>query len=261
MKRYLTLLGVQLRQSLQVGMQYRVEFIIGGLMTAFWVFMNLVPMLVVWRGRTVAGWSFAEALLVVAWFTLLRALLEGAVQPALVIVVQHIRTGTLDFILLKPADAQFLISTASFEPWRALDAFAAVGMAAWAMHALGRAPTFTQVASAVLLTVASAALLYALAILVVSAAFWVVRLDTLFYLFNSIFDAARWPRAVFRGAWRVLFTFVIPLALMTTYPAEALLGRLAPSTLALAIGGAALFALAARLVWLRAIGHYTSASS
>ena len=45
----------------------------------------------------------------------------------------------------------------------------------------------------------AAALLYALAILVISAAFYVVRLDNLIYLFNSVFDAARWPASVFRG--------------------------------------------------------------
>jgi viologen exporter family transport system permease protein len=262
MKRYATLLGVQLRASLQLAMQYRADFLIGGLMALFWLFWNLVPMVVVWRTRpSVAGWTFPEALLVVAWFTLLRGLLEGAVQPSLLAVVEHIRKGTLDFVLLKPADAQFLVSTSRFEPARSLDVIGAIGLMVWALRTLGRSPSAAQIATAFLLTLASAALLYSLAILVVSAAFWVVRLDNLIYLFNSIFDAGRWPRSVFRGAWRLLFTFVIPLALMTTYPAEALLGRLAPSTLGLALAGTVLFALGSRFLWLRAIGHYTSASS
>jgi ABC-2 type transport system permease protein len=66
---------------------------------------------------------------------------------------------------------------------------------------------------------------------------------------------------VFRGGWRLLFTFVVPLALMTTYPALALLGRLDAALGAQAVGGALLFAAASRLVWTRAIGRYTSASS
>jgi ABC-type uncharacterized transport system permease subunit len=71
--------------------------------------------------QQVAGWSFEEALVVVGWFTLLRAVLEGAVSPSLTAVVEHVRKGTLDFVLLKPADAQFLVSTAKFEPWRIVD--------------------------------------------------------------------------------------------------------------------------------------------
>ena len=53
-----------------------------------------------------------ESLVVVGFFTLLHAVLEGAVSPSLTAVVEHIRHGTLDFVLLKPADAQFLVSTA-----------------------------------------------------------------------------------------------------------------------------------------------------
>src|SRR5262249_27321858 len=103
--------------------------------------------------------------------------------------------------------------------------------------------------------------LYSVWILVVSAAFWVIRLDNLAYLFNAIFDFARWPVSIFRGVYALLFTFVIPLALMTTYPSEALLGTLALSTASFALLGAFAFALAARAVWKRSLGRYTSASS
>ncbi len=262
MMRYFRLFAVQLRASLQVTLQYRVDFLVGAFMALFWMAWNLGPMLVVWNHRpSVAGWTLNEALLVTAWFMLLKSILEGAVQPSLLAVVEHIRKGTLDFVLLKPADAQFLVSTAKFEVSQIVDAFGAIGLATYAFVALHRAPSLADVSLALLLTLASAGLLYALAIFVVSAAFWVVRLDNLIYLFSSIFDAGRWPATVFRGIWRIFFTFVIPLALMTTYPALAILGRLELRTATLALSGAVTFMIIARLVWLRAIGHYTSASS
>ena len=116
-------------------------------------------------------------------------------------------------------------------------------------------------ASWLLLRPAVPAFLYSIWILVVCASFWVVRMDNLSYLFTAIFDAARWPLDVFRGAWRFLFTFVLPLGLMTTYPARALLGTLSARTAALALGGALAFAALARFSWTRAVGHYRSASS
>lgn len=253
---------IQLRTSLQVSLQYRADFIIGGVMALFWMSWNLGPMLVVWNHRpTVAGWTLPEALLVAAWFMLLKSILEGAVQPSLLAVVEHIRKGTLDFILLKPADAQFLVSTAKFELAQIVDALGAVGLMIYALRRIGHWPTFGNLAIALSLTLASAGLLYALSIFVVSAAFWVVRLDNLIYLFNSVFDAGRWPATVFKGLWRIFFTFIVPLALMTTYPALAIMGRLELRTAAFAFGGAIVFIVMARLVWLRAIGHYTSASS
>ena len=72
---------------------------------------------------------------------------------------------------------------------------------------------------------------------------------------------ARWPSSVFRGALAIVFTWVLPLALMTTYPALALLGRLSTQTALSALAGTVVFALVARLVWKLSIGKYTSASS
>ena len=209
-----------------------------------------------------AGWSFGESLLVLGFFLLLKSVLEGAVNPSLLTVVEHIRKGTLDFVLLKPADAQFLVSTAKFDASSAIGAAGATGLfiagfieaGTWAV-ARGRAHHAT------LLLTTSIGLLYSLWILVISAAFYVVRVDNLSYLMTSVFDAARWPSTIFRGSLHILFTFVVPLALMTTYPAEALLDRFNLLQALGALAGACVFALIARLVWVQSVAKYTSASS
>jgi ABC-2 type transport system permease protein len=48
---------------------------------------------------------------------------------------------------------------------------------------------------------------------------------------------------------------------MTTFPAQAMLGRLPLQALLGAVAGSVVFAFASRRVWLLSIGHYTSASS
>lgn len=260
--RYLRLLALELRLSLATGMQYRWNFVVDGVVSLLWTALGLVPLYIALHGRpAIEGWTFERALVVVGFFTLLRGVLDGAVNPSLVAVVDQIRQGTLDFVLLKPADPQFLVSTSRFEIWKGLDALAALGVLAWAFHLLGTAPSVGAVAVAVVLLACATMVLYSLWILVIAAAFWVVRLDNLAYLFGSIFDFARWPVTLFKGGWRLLFTFVIPLGLMTTYPAEALLGTIDVRTTAFAVLGSFAFAAIARAVWTRAIGEYTSASS
>jgi len=260
--RYLRLLAVQFRASLQTSMQYRVEFLVQGAMAFFWMAWAVVPLLVVFGKRdSVAGWNFDQALVVLGWFLAMKGVLEGAVNPSLASVVEHIRKGTLDLVLLKPADAQFLVSTAKFAPWHVVDVAAGVGVVVWAFSRMGRWPAAAEVAAAGLLTLSAIAVLYSLWILVVSAAFFVVKVDNLSFLFLSIFDAARWPVSVFTGFWRVVFTVVVPLALMTTFPAEALLGRMGFGAATLAVAGSLAFVASARVVWLRAIARYTSASS
>src|SRR5215831_2819275 len=141
MLRYARLLGVQLRASALLSVQYRYDFLIDGLIEFFWAATAIIPLFVVFGIRqNVAGWTFAEALVVSGWFTLLQGVLEGAINPSLTSVVEQIRRGTLDFVLLKPADAQFLVSTARFEPWKAMNVFSGLCIFAYAFHRLGRAP-------------------------------------------------------------------------------------------------------------------------
>jgi ABC-2 type transport system permease protein len=153
------------------------------------------------------------------------------------------------------------VSTARVLPWRSVNLLTATALFAYGFVKLGRAPQLLHVVVAATLLVASIAILYSLWMIAVSLAFYVVKVDNLTTLFGAVFDAARWPSSVFRGFVHVLFTFVIPLGVMTTFPANALLGRASTAQ----IGGAALGAAVAlglsRLVWRRAVSRYTSASS
>ncbi|WP_394823065.1 ABC transporter permease [Pendulispora albinea] len=260
--RYLRLLGIQLHASTLLGMQYRLDFVLDGIIEIFWAMTAILPLVVAFHTRAqIAGWSFGESLLVVGWFTLLAGVLEGVISPSLSNVVEHIRKGTLDFVLLKPADAQFLVCTARLQPWRAVNVVSAIVIFVYAFHQMNRVPSWLGLAMALVLLVASTAVLFSLGVLTVCAAFYVVRVDNLTQLFVSIFDAARWPSSVFRGALRFVFTFVIPLALMTTYPAQALLDQLPLPTFVASLFGAASFVAASRAVWSRSLGKYTSASS
>jgi ABC-2 type transport system permease protein len=260
--RYARLFALQLRMSMVTGMQYRADFWLKGLTAMVWLGVALVPLFSVFAQRTtVRGWTFAEALVVVGCFAVMKAILEGAISPSLTSVVEHVRKGTLDFLLLKPVDAQFLVSTARFEPWRVMDLLGAALVFTYAFRKLGHWPSPHGLLLALALLSVATLVLYSLWILVVSASFWVVKVDNLSYLFGSLFDAGRWPIAVFRGALWFAFTFVFPLALMTSYPAMALLARLPSGTAIAALGGGLAFASVARLVWRRALRFYTSASS
>lgn len=260
--RYARLLGIQFRASAAAAINYRADFLVRGLLALFWTGWGLVPLLVVYgRREAVAGWTFDEALVVMGWFTLVKGILEGAVNPSLTAVVEHIRKGTLDFVLLKPADAQFLVSTAKFEPWRIIDVLGGLVLFGVAFHRMGRTPGPAAILAGAALLACAVIVLYSLWITVVSAAFFVVKIDNLSFLFVSIYDAARWPVDVFGGLLRVIFTVVIPLAVLTTFPAEALLGRLRPGALLAVAAGSLAFAAVARLVWTRSVARYTSASS
>jgi ABC-2 type transport system permease protein len=243
-------------------MTYRADFLLEGALALLSLGLLLLPWMVLFDNReTVAGWQAHEALMVIAYFTGLRAVLEGLVSPSLVDLLEKIRSGAFDYVLLKPADAQALVSTSRCEPWQIFNLLFAIGLAVYAFADRGHGPSAADVGLGVVLFLSGLLAMYSLWLLCAAAGFWVVRLDNLTYLLGAIFDVARWPVHVFRGAWRFVFKFIIPVAVMTTYPAQALLGGLDGETALATIGGALALALVSRLVWRLAIRSYTSASS
>lgn len=260
MKRYLGLVAVQVRASLLLLTRYRADFFINAVMALFWTATAVIPLLVLYADRaTVAGWTWPQALLVVGLFTSLKGVLNGAIQPALQAVVEHVRKGTLDFILLKPADAQFLISTSGLELWMGSDVVGGLALIGYGLHKGNITPGLSGWSLCMLQVLCAIVILYSIWIMVVSLAFHFVKVDNLSFLFASIFDAARWPASVFHGVFAWLFTFVMPLALMTTYPALALLGRSSVMNVLGSLFSALVFAVLSRIVWRASIYHYTGA--
>jgi ABC-2 type transport system permease protein len=224
--------------------------------------LTLLPLIVLFGGRDrVAGWDAPSALIVVAYFMAVRAVIEGLISPSLVDLVERIRSGSFDYVLLKPVDAQAMISASRYEPWKVFDLAGALAIAIYALAQRPAAPTAGDIALGIALFGAGVLAAYALWILCAAAAFWVGRLDNLMYLLGAIFDTARWPVQVFPAAWRFVLTFVIPVAVMTTYPAKALLGQLSARDALATMGGSLALLAISRAVWRTAIRSYTSASS
>jgi ABC-2 type transport system permease protein len=262
LKRYPHLLGVQLRTSVSQAMAYRANFFLAGFTSLAWIALALVPLMVLFDQRqTVAGWDRPSALIVMSYFMAVKAVMEGLVMPSLVDLVERIRTGSFDYVLLKPVDSQFMISAAHYEPWKVFDLLGAIALGVYAFWTRGYGPSGSELGLGIALFLAGILAMYSLWIVCAAASFWVVRLDNLTYLLGAIFDTARWPVQVFRGAWRFVFTFIIPVAVMTTFPAMAILGRLEADTALATVGGALAMVAISRIVWRAAIRNYTSASS
>jgi ABC-2 type transport system permease protein len=262
MGRIFRLLLLQLKTSIVTAAAYRWEFLLDGLVSMFWAATAVIPVFIVYgqdSKREIPGWNFGECLVVIGFFILLQGILDGVINPGLQAVVQHIRAGTFDFFLMKPVDAQFLVSTSKFNVWRVFSLVSSGIIFAVGFSKIGHAPNVIQILGALALLLVSTCILYSIWILVISSAFFFVKVDNLTYLLSSIFDAARWPRSVFPQVWRFVFTFILPLGIMTTFPAEALLGRLDLMNAVSAMLGAVVFFVLARWVWLQSLARYTSA--
>jgi ABC-2 type transport system permease protein len=252
-------IGGLLRAALATATQYRASFLVDFLAGLGGALAVALPVGFVYAHTpVVAGWTRPEALLVTGFFLVLQGLVGALVEPNFGALVEAIRKGTFDFVLLKPADAQLVASFQRVAPARAWDLLAGLGVGGWALSQLP-APSWGQVAAALAMLLAGLAAVYGLYLLVVCTSFWFVRVDNLRHLLGAILDAGRWPVGVYRGAARVFLTMIVPVALVTSGPAMALTGRLDGSfaARALVVGAASL--LVSRIAWNFALSRHASA--
>ncbi len=258
----LAVLGALVRVSLMTGMQYRANFLADVATGAIRTLSTLGPVLLVYsRTDTIAGWTLPEALLVLALYLLMEGFVGGVIEPNLSMVVEGVREGSLDLILLRPADAQLMISLRTVAPSRLWDLVGGVIVGGWALATLPSLPTPIDVGVAAVLMLSGVAAVYGLWILAICLSFWFVRVDNLRFVLWSAFDTGMWPIPVFQGWIRAVLTYLVPVAVMTSFPAMAITGRWSPALVAqgLAIGVA--FLGISRWTWRRALASYTSASS
>ncbi len=254
--------GALTRVSVQTAMQYRSDFLFEALTGFLRTGATLGALLLVYVHREqVAGWTLPEALLVMALFLLLSGVVQAVLEPNLGAAVEHIRTGTLDLLLMKPADAQLLVSVSRVAPARLWDALAGVALVAWCLPRLPTQPGLADATVAAALFALGLAAIYGLWILAICTSFHFVRVDNLRFLLVSVSDAGRWPLGVFAGWIQVVLVWVIPVGVVTTFPALALRGQWDARLVGAAALAAALFVFGSRVAWRRSLGAYTSASS
>ena len=99
-------------------MEYRANFIITTLYSVGQLFGTLATVnILYYKGYQFQGWNKEQTYLIVALFTLMDGITSTALSPNLSRIVQHVQRGTMDFILLKPIDSQFQLSTRNLTPW------------------------------------------------------------------------------------------------------------------------------------------------
>lgn len=249
------------RTALMTAMQYRASFLVEFFVQTGTAAGMVLPLVFVYdHTASVAGWSFHEALLVTSFFLILQGLVGAVVEPNIGALVDGVRTGTFDYVLLKPADAQLVASLQRVSPSRVWDLLAGVGVGAWGLSGVPT-PGVGEVAVAFALLGAGLVAMYGLWVLVVCTSFWFVRVDNLRFLLGAIVDAGRWPVGVYRGWVKTFLTVVVPVAVVTSYPALALVGRMDAALAGQAVVVAVGMLVVSRLAWKKALGHYTSASS
>lgn len=243
-------------------MSFRTHFLLLALSNTSWTLLSLAfAGFLFGNVRSVAGWDLDRMILLTGTFSLVLGLLDLLFQTNMARLSEQVNRGELDFILIKPIDSQFYVSTRYVN----LNEVPTIIIAAVTVLAgcarLGLTPSGGEIGAYTALVVCAVVTFYGLWFLTVTVSLWTGRINNIAYLLLPIADLGRLPADIYRGAFRLLFTFVIPVALISTVPARALLGVVDPFLVGYAFFAAAASVALSHWFWRFSLRRYASASS
>lgn len=251
--------------SLLGELAFRGNFLIKVVVELLWIgILLLFNYTVFTQTASVADWTGPEYFFFIGCYFAMGGLIETLFLDNCNQFADLVRTGDLDFFLLKPIDEQFLISCRHIDwscaPNFLLGAAIMVGaflVGGWPFQ-IGPALLF------LLLFISGAVLAYGFLLLLTSASVWMMRNQSLFEVWWLFSTLMRYPREIFQGwAWPagVFFFFVVPIMLVTNVPARVMVKQLEWWIVPYALAAALAVAWISRRVFRAALQRYRSASS
>jgi ABC-2 type transport system permease protein len=268
---YLRVWTTFLRNSLVREMTFRSNFLITIVTRALWFAAQLLLFEIIYdHVNTINDWSRYEYFCFMATGMLINALVEVLFMPNCAHFSELIRTGDLDFALLKPIDTQFLVSFEKIDLAMLAQVLLSGALLIYSLLQIDVDITLGRVLMYLLLVGVGVSFFYALMITLASTSVWFGRNQGLYDFWFYITSFARYPQSIYRtGTWggEMLwfgFSFVIPILLVVTIPSRVLLGKvLDPNVWVIAVAPAAtLIALViSRQIFRWSLSNYRSASS
>ncbi len=260
--RYARLLLLFVRTELQYELAYRANFLADLFSMAMITATSVAAVLVLFAYTpTMNGWTLAQMLVLLGVFYVVQGVGQLAFSPSFQQFMEHVRLGTLDFVLLKPANSQFLVSLRHFKISNLGQIVLGFGVIAVGLVQLADRITAADAVAFVVALGSGLVLIYVLLLTLSTLAFWFVRVENLLAVYEAFLDAGRFPVDIYPGWLRATMSTIIPIGIAVTVPAQAVAGKLDSLGLAVIVAVAAAAWLFGRWFWGVGLRSYTGASA
>lgn len=263
-RRYLTIYVALWKNSVTREMMFKGNFILWIVVELAWFALQLGFITVLYLHTDAIGsWTKWQVVLLVGTSHFIQQIFQTFFLVNCINLSELVRSGKLDFLLMLPVNTRFLLSFRQVDLGGFVNATTALGVMIYAATKLQLTPTLPMLFGFAGLCFIGICIHYCLMFSLATVSFWTVRAQGIVYGYYNLFNIARMPDDAFPkgGFFRSVFTFVLPVLLVSNVPARQLTDRLASSSCWLLIGLALVCALASEWIWRRSVRHYRSASS
>lgn len=264
LRRYLKIYAALWRNSVAREMSFKANFLLWIVVELLWFGLQLCFIGVLYLHTNEIGtWTKWQVVILVGASQFIQQIFQAFFLVNCTNLSELVRTGKLDFLLLLPISTRFVVSLRQVDLGAFVNATSAVGVMAYAAHQMHFVPSALEVAGFLALCGAGILIHYSLMFLLASISFWTVRAQGIVWGYYNLFQIARMPDEAFqRGLFKALFTFAIPMLLVSNVPVRVLINKLTHVTpLLLLLAMSAVCFVVSEWGWRASVRHYTSASS
>ncbi len=262
MLHYVKLFTTLLKINVQQELAYRTDALVNLLVMLMWTGWELLSLSIIFsNAQTLGGWTLGQLIALLGVFRLISTLMFAIVWPNTEKFNQGMRDGSLDYTLLQPAPSLFLVTFTRIVIWRLADLLLAIGLVVVGLRMSGDSVTLPSLLSFALLLAGGMAIFYSLWIVMMAFTFWFVKFDNNVTILHALLEAGRYPATVYPPWLRLIVTFVVPVAVTTTVPVQALRGELIAWQVAGFLAVAVVILALALQMWRAGVRRYSGASS
>ncbi len=254
--RYSRLMLALARYGIARELAFRGNFVVKVFVEILWLCILLAFYKTVFaKTSIVADWGETEYLFFVGCYFAVEGFLETFFLENCNEFADLVRTGDLDFYLLKPIDEQFLVTCRKIDWSTAPNFLMGAGVMGLALRQMGWTFHWGQAGVFVLMFACG-----------ISMSMWFMRNQSLFEMWWLFTSLMRYPKEIFDKSWAwpigFFFTFIVPVLLVVNVPARTMVRALhEPEFVGFTLAATVVLLWSSRKFFKYALGLYRSASS
>lgn len=262
MKKYFLISKAYFKGSLMNLMEYKFNFISGGTFELVWMLMYLIFINTIFiHTKTVNGWDKYRMLMLTFQGGLMDSLFTFLIVPGLKRLPEMINTGILDFILLKPLPPRFTISFNEFDIPQIKNIIINIAGLIYCFIELDIEMTPLKLSLYILLSLNGFFLIYSIMFILMSLAFWFMRMDIVMGIGSELITIGNKPMQIYPGLIQKILIFVVPLFICFNFPILFAVEKLPRYYIGVSFVSSFFFFILSNFIFKRGVKHYVGSGS
>jgi ABC-2 type transport system permease protein len=257
------ILYMLMKMKLSKNMAFRFTFFNAFLIDGSMFFIQLLMFSAIYsQVESIGGWDRQQMLFFIGTFSLINALNMALYFFGVLTIPRKIKSGELDFYIVKPVNSLFHLSFESVDFGSVPLIFASIGILAYAVSGMHLQITVLKIIIYVFLVLLMLLLYYDMEVILRTIPFFVIQTSSIEQFEGEVIMLCmKIPGTLFKGAFKLLFYVVLPYGIMATIPAQFFTGTLTLSGFIYSLLIVAAFTVFTLAFWKLGLRCYKSASS